>query len=395
VPALSVRSNIPKLYLIYVLAWFGFIAPIIILFYQANGLTLRDAFLLQSLFSIAVLALEIPSGYISDRWGRKQTTITGSLFLFLGFLTYGFSTSFAGFFLAEMLLAVGVSFHSGTLEALTYDTLLELKREGSYKHLYGRQISFRFLAEALGSLCAGFLMVISFRVPFWTGAFLAGISFLVALTLIEPKRHKLQEERHLQAIWKISKQTLKENIPLRSIIILSSLIGVLTLSLFWFTQPYQIEMGLPVVFFGFVHAGIVIMGAIATRCTHAISQRISDRLFLTLIAVSVLVSYALLSGITALWAIAFFAVGRIAWGFLTPLISDIVNRMTASDTRATVLSVRMFFSRVLFAIFAPFWGYLADVYSLQTAILTAGCIGAVAIAVTLVAMKGVWKSIPQ
>ena len=52
--------------------WFTLIMPIIVLFYEENGLGLKDIFLLKSVYSIVLVSLDIPTGYLADAWGRKN-----------------------------------------------------------------------------------------------------------------------------------------------------------------------------------------------------------------------------------------------------------------------------------------------------------------------------------
>ncbi|MEK9194942.1 MAG: hypothetical protein AAB975_01085, partial [Patescibacteria group bacterium] len=47
------------------------VIPIIVLLFQKAGLTLQEIFMLQAGFGACIVALEIPSGYLSDRWGRN------------------------------------------------------------------------------------------------------------------------------------------------------------------------------------------------------------------------------------------------------------------------------------------------------------------------------------
>ena len=53
--------------------------PIIVLFYEDHGLGLQDVFILKSVYSVAAVALEIPSGYLADVWGRKKSLILGCI----------------------------------------------------------------------------------------------------------------------------------------------------------------------------------------------------------------------------------------------------------------------------------------------------------------------------
>jgi MFS family permease len=61
-------------------------------------------------------------------------------------------------------------------------------------------------------------------------------------------------------------------------------------------------------------------------------------------------------------------------GFATPILKGYINQMTLSEMRATVLSIRNFVIRLMFAAIAPFIGWMNDVYSLQIALLTSAAI---------------------
>lgn len=55
------KRNILALYIIKLSKWFTLVMPIIVLFYEDHGLGLQDVFILKSVYSIAAVALEIPS----------------------------------------------------------------------------------------------------------------------------------------------------------------------------------------------------------------------------------------------------------------------------------------------------------------------------------------------
>jgi MFS family permease len=389
------RRNIGKIYALEALQGAIFLIPVLIPFYRQFGLSLTQIYLLEAIFSTEVLILEIPTGYLSDRWGRRNTLIAATAFFLLGWAWYGAGFSFTHFLIGELLMGVGSSLSSGTTEAITYDSLLELEETDRYRHVAGLKSFSMFLAEAAASILGGVIAFWSLRFPAWLTFAMAICGFIIAMTLVEPHRHKLQGTEHLRHLWRICTNTLLHNVPLRSIIALHAIVSAMTLSLFWLTQPYQIAVGLPLAFFGITHAAIVTIGALAARKTHAISHVIGDRMFLVLIALTVISCYFALGGIVALWGIAFFFLGRIAWGFLSPLTSDLVNRMTDSDVRATVLSIRALSGRILFAAGIPFLGRIADqTGSLSPAFFFAGVIGGGILLVTFLLMRPVWGRIP-
>ena len=93
---------------------------------------MKDVMLLQAIYSVTIVVLEIPSGYLADAVGRKKTLVFGAIMGFFGFLTYSFSYGFIGFLIAEIILGIGQSMLSGADSALLYDTLLDMKKEKEY-----------------------------------------------------------------------------------------------------------------------------------------------------------------------------------------------------------------------------------------------------------------------
>lgn len=389
------QSNIWKLNLMFGLRGSLFHVGILVLFLQSNGLSLKEVFILQSSWSVLQVLLEIPSGYLCDRWGRKPSIFTGAFAKACGALTYCIGTEFWQFLIAVCLLSVGSTLYSGTMEAMTYDTLLELKQEKRYRAVAGVQSFWQFGMETGAAIAGGLLALISLRAPLFGTLVFFSIGPIIAALLQEPRRSKLEGKRHGKAIWNIFTQNVLHHAGIRSILLLSSLLLTMTFGLYWFTQPYQEMVGLPLAFFGAVHAVIVLSHAFASRYAHIVERWIDDRLLLILISTIVTGSFIALGFISALWGLLFFWIVRIMWGLTSPLVCDILNRMTTSDVRATVLSFRGLGFRLLFAIVSPFLGAAADVYTLNQAILIAGVVGGITIAVTFLCMRSVWKQIPN
>ncbi|MBI2140739.1 MFS transporter [Candidatus Woesearchaeota archaeon] len=137
-PNLSIESNIRKMYAIRAIDWFLLMMPTVVLFFQENGLSMKDIFLLQAAYALAIVVFEMPTGYFADAYGRKLSLIVGAVLAFFGMAAYSFSYTFWGFLAAEILMGIGSSFTSGADSALLYDTLLQSRKEKSYKSIEGK-----------------------------------------------------------------------------------------------------------------------------------------------------------------------------------------------------------------------------------------------------------------
>ncbi len=71
--AQRVQANIRKLSLLRASHMFLVVMPVIVPFYRASGLDMREVYLLQSVFAVGTLLLEVPAGYAADLLGRKKT----------------------------------------------------------------------------------------------------------------------------------------------------------------------------------------------------------------------------------------------------------------------------------------------------------------------------------
>ena len=128
---MQLKHNILKMYLLKGVLWFMVSMPIIVLFFQSHGLSLTEIMLLQSAYSLSLALFEIPSGYIADSFGRKNSIVIGTILTFIGYLIFSFYYGFYNFIMAEILLGLGGSLISGADSALIYDTLLETKEKNN------------------------------------------------------------------------------------------------------------------------------------------------------------------------------------------------------------------------------------------------------------------------
>ncbi|MBS3111821.1 MFS transporter [Candidatus Woesearchaeota archaeon] len=371
----NIESNIWKLYVIKALRWFMLIMPIIVLFFQENGLSMKEVLLLQSIFSIGIILFEIPSGYFSDVIGRKTTIVIGCILGFLGFSIYSFSYGFWGFLIAELTLGLGSSFLSGTDSAIIYDSLIQSKKEKDYKKIEGRMLSVGNFSEAIASFLGGFVALISLRTPFYIETILMLFTIPLAFTLIEPKRQKYEnEEGPIKEIIKIVKYSIHHNGEIKWLIFYSGFIGASTLTMVWFIQPYFQFVGLPLAYFGIAWGILNLSVGIFSLYAHKIEFFFGRKKSLISLIFISFIGYMLLGIFSSLWAISFIILFYFVRGISGPILKDYVNKIISSNMRATVLSVKNLFGRLVFAIIGPFIGWITDIYSLQLALLTSGSI---------------------
>ncbi|MGC9472317.1 MAG: MFS transporter [Bacteroidales bacterium] len=368
------HHNIPRLYVIKIAKWFMLVMPIIVLFYQDNGLGMQQVFIVQAVYSVSIVILEIPSGYLADVWGRKSTLVTGSVLGLAGYLVYCFSYSFPGFIVAEITLGIGQSLISGADSAILYDSLMEKKRREEYTLYEGRVISLGNFAEAVAGVTGGLLAGVSLRTPFYFQAAVAFMAIPAALTLTEPERHFILVKKGFRHILSIFKNSLWDDHMLRWAILFSAIAGASTLSMAWFVQPFFKAVDIPVPLFGVLWTILNMSVGLAALYSYRVSRFLGASRTLLLFSLGLPLGFILIGLFPVIWALGILLVFYLIRGIATPILKEYINRFTGSDVRATVLSVRNFVIRLLFAVLGPFFGWLTDHLSLQHALVTAGII---------------------
>jgi MFS family permease len=173
--------------------WFKFVQSLV--FWQAtwflyfeSQLSAAEAILLYVVYDIATTIFEVPSGYMSDRLGRKLTLICA------GISGVGATTLLVvgdGFFLfavANILLGASAAFASGTDSALLYESLHADGRATEVEQAELTAWRFGFAALALSALSGGWLALYDPIYPY-IGTALSAVLLLVLTAFLREPPH--------------------------------------------------------------------------------------------------------------------------------------------------------------------------------------------------------------
>ena len=362
---MQLRHNILKMYLLKAVLWFMVAMPIIVLFFQEHGLTLTEVMILQSIYSFSVALFEIPSGFIADVFGRKRTIVLSTIFTFIGFLVFSFFGGFYAFAIAQVLVGIGGSLMSGSDSAIIYDTLLETNSKTTYTKIEGRTYAIGNFSEAFAGILGGFLAVGSIYMPIYVQTSILFFSIPIAFTLIEPSMHKENKlDRSFKAVLEVVKFAMVDNQKLKWLIIYSSAMGVATLSMAWFAQPFFKSINIPLAYFGILWAVLNFSAGLTSFNAHLLDKKDNNYKMLFYLALAMSTSFIFLGYNTSVYGLIFILFIYLLRGLVTPILRNAINENTTSNKRATVLSIRSLIIRISFAISAPILGYIADNYSL-------------------------------
>ncbi|MBR6363985.1 MAG: MFS transporter [Alphaproteobacteria bacterium] len=346
-----------------------FVIPVIVLVYTQKGITVGDFFLIQGIFRLAAFLFEIPSGYMSDCFSRKNVLITGTIFSFLGFSALALANGFFSIMLGEALLGIASALNSGTLEAYTYDLMKRNKSQKQFIKEFGSIMTFGSTASFIASIFGGILFVhIGGDNILWLEASFVAIgmaAFIFLPQLTEIKR-KLKHTTAIKDAFSITYNTIK-NPKLRNLIFFPALLGAFTVIMLWILQPIMENTHVPVELFGFYIGLNQFSRIIFSKYAYKICDKYGDMntSIITILDVAIGIVVGILIMHTTNMTLVYILCTIMA---ITPAIhsmnklqyNSLIHHSIRSTERGTVLSTKAMVTTVVGAVFLIVAKFLLD-----------------------------------
>lgn len=155
----------------------GVVSPILPTYAESFGVSHTLMGIFMASFGVARLVMDLPSGQVSDRYGRKPMMMIGLAVFLLSGLVAGFAYNFGILLVARVLQGVGASIFTSASTAYVADIAPRTERA----HYMGQFQGSFFLGTAAGPAVGGVLTDIGgARIPF----FILSALSLISLVLI-------------------------------------------------------------------------------------------------------------------------------------------------------------------------------------------------------------------
>jgi MFS family permease len=336
------------------------------------GLTVADVFLLQATFGFFVALLEVPSGYLADRIGYRITMVIGAVLGAAGWVAYCFTEGFATALIAEVMLAVGVSFISGTDSAMLYESLRGLKREGEFGTWFSRMRASGNAAEGSAALLGAWLYTQSVRVPFAVQAAVWFANVLVVLAFVEPARDRGPELQPLERCRMIVRFAAQGAPRLRKLFGLFLALSIPPYVMVWVLPVYVEAAGNDVALIGPIWAASSYVTAFFTWLAPKLELRFGSTPVLGACAAAIALGYGGMAVSDAQWAWVFVFALCFTRGAQHPILAHAEQTMIPSSDRAALLSIKSLLFRGAFVIVGPFVGSMIDAQGMKLTLAVSG-----------------------
>ena len=356
-------KNIKLLLLIKLIGGLLFFLPVGVLYLEESLFSLANVGFILALESVCFSLFEIPTGALSDMYGRKRVLVFAHIISFLAiiFLLQGGPLWVFSFY--AILTAFSRSLVSGTDEALVYDTLLSENREKEFPETIGKLFAFWPVGASIASLVGSYIATYSLKLTVAWSLLPQLIALILCLFLEEPKVHKPVEKKLTLHISSSLKEVFASKLILL-ILLLSAILWGVGEPLHKFTSLFFVERQISIGAIGSLFTLAYGLSAFGHYVSGWFIKKYNLRnllLFCLLLSPFInffaTITYGYIAGVLAV-------VTSFTFGIRNTIISKETNTLVTSHNRATILSISNAFQQLLITLGTLLAGFFADILSI-------------------------------
>jgi MFS family permease len=367
--------NIPQFIAFRVFFNARFYYPVFTILFLDLGLTLEQFALLNSVWAATIVLAEVPSGALADIMGRKRLLVGTSLMMMVEMLLLCFvplgnmTVVFWVFFVNRIFSGLAEAMASGADEALAYDTLAEKGREDDWSKVLDVQMRMQsagfVITMTLGALAYDPAAVnkllhwagsggevsqqVTMRFPLYLTLVLSFFSLLATMSMREPHIEGAVPPpgesvpriiaSSFRLTWQAGRWIIRTPFALAVILFGMTFDHTLRMIVTMDSQYLRL-IRYPEASFGLIGSGMAMLGLLVPRIARRMAEKYPPAVNLGVLS---LVTLAGLWGLTGfipylgLLPLVLVFAGMLLTTFFT---SHYLNRVTASERRATILSFK-------------------------------------------------------
>ena len=346
----------------------GFSVPIINVFWNSIGMTQKDIGFTQMMFTIIIVLLDIPMGYIADRFNRKVLNIIGDIGVSLTFLYYAFAQNIYMAILAECLLGVFIAMTNGVDQSFIKYNADKIDVSGNlFKKINTKVHTWRYMSTFVVMLIGGIISKYSLRLTVAISFFPYIIGGIIAFFIKDyAKKSEKKHSNILKDMFNNTKQILKNKKVKTNV--LAYIIGKeLTHPHIWIFTPLMILVGVPI--------QIVSIGWILSEIFKILGAKLAEKL----INLNTSIKFIMSIGITILWmsvliintnifTVWIFVLNGLICGMISASLTTQLQESVIEEFQVSVISIASTGARLFYIPLVYVINYLGDI-KLQLAFL--------------------------
>jgi Major Facilitator Superfamily. len=338
----------------------AFSVPIITLFWNSIGMDQTAIGLVQMIFTIVILFLDIPMGYIADRFNRKVINIIGDFGCAVAFAFYMFAQDIYMAIIAECLLGIFLAMTNGVDHAFVKYNCNKIDESGDlFKKTIAQLEKYKFISMIMAMVIGMFISKYSLRLTIGMSFIPCAIGGVLALFINNyGKKIKVLYRNPLKDMGYNIKEIMKSK-KIKWYVVAFMLTKEITHPVIWVFTPLMILVGVPAHIVGI---GWIFNYIFATIGTH-IAGKTTHFKFSTKFALPVIACLSWMTilvidlNIVTVWL---FALNGLAYGMSSGSIMSSIQLEVKDEFQTIIVSIGSTIARLFYIPLVYFLNLIAN-----------------------------------
>lgn len=339
----------------------GFSVPIINLFWNSIGMNQTDIGFTQMMFTIVIVCLDIPMGYIADRFNRKILNIIGDIGVSLTFLYYALAGNMYMAILAECMLGVFMAMTNGVDQSFIKYNADMIDSSGKlFKKVNTKIQTLRYVSTFIVMLIGGFISKYSLRLTVAMSFFPYVVGGIVALFINDYAKKTEKKHKNILKDMYINAKEILKNRNTKTYLLAYVVGREITHPHIWIFTPLMIMVGVPIeiVSFGWILSEIFkIIGA-------KLGEKMTNMKTYTKFAMSVGITFLWMSVLiinTNIFTIWIFVLNGLVQGIISANLVTPLQESVKEEHQASVISIASTGARLFYIPLVYIINYLGNI----------------------------------
>ncbi|MFR1449892.1 MAG: MFS transporter [Beduini sp.] len=333
-----------------------------------KGYNLIDVGICESIFHVTSFICEMPTGAISDLYGRRFSRLCGRIIHLFSLICLLFAQNIFYIYLSFILSALSYNMESGTDSAYVYDLMKSQNKEKTFAKVQGYREMIIQIAMLGGVMIGGFLTDRSYQLTYFISIILGVVTIFILMQTSEIKNHHYVKQKIFKSMigqYQTSISLLKKNHNILLLMLCQAIFSDSLTTFHYYLTNYYKGLNIQMSHISMILSLENIAGILGGLVTYRIMQKLSQRSILIFIPLMIVLSAFFIP------VYPFSIIALVTMGFSESIIyvstTTFLNQLIESQYRATLLSCSSMIFSLVMIIFFPLVGLFGDVFSLKTA----------------------------
>lgn len=342
-----------------------------VLYLRAHDLSLAAIGVLQTVFSLAMFAGELPSGMAADRWGRKRVLVLGHVCIAAYMATMLLAPPFETLAVGFALMGLGVSCVSGAELAVLVDTAGDKTKRRT--QLVGRYFALEAGALAVGTISGAALHALSWSAVFAAALGCELLAALLCLWLVPTRAGIAWQLTAREQLADLRASVSGDPTVIRLLLALGLFTGAIS-TIAFLAQDAMHEVGIPIGATSIVYGTATLVAIPAAIVSYRMERRLGIKVALTVMVALSILSVVLMGVGIAMVLVAAFIVLVALDSVVETIGQSALSAAAPGEHTASILSSRNLLASFVIAIGSPIVGFTGDDLGIAMALVVFGVI---------------------